>query len=171
MNAIKVLVVLALLVGCSGRAGRPTARASTRPQPEERGPKMTRIDDAELRSRLTAQEYHVTQQCGTEPPFTGKYWNEHRAGRYRCVACGQVLFDSQAKFDSGSGWPSYTAPAGESAVTTREDRSHGMVRVEVMCSKCGAHLGHVFEDGPEPTGPKKRFCINSAAMRFEPSEK
>lgn len=121
-------------------------------------------------TQLTPQQYAVTQEGATEPPFTGLYWDKTDPGIYRCICCGTALFSSDTKFDAGCGWPSYFAPIDEERIERLPDHSHGMVRTEVRCRKCGAHLGHVFGDGPEPTG--KRYCINSASLDFDakPSE-
>lgn len=123
----------------------------------------------ELRSKLTPEQYQVTQQCGTEPPFQNEYWDHHEPGTYMCVVCGEPLFSAEDKFDSGSGWPSFTQPAQDGAVAEKVDASHFMVRTEVQCKKCGAHLGHVFDDGPGPSG--QRYCINSASLIHKPEEK
>ena len=122
--------------------------------------------DDELRQRLTAEQYEVTQRAGTERAFTGAYWNTKDPGTYRCIVCDVPLFSSDTKFESGSGWPSFWEALDPSRVTLIEDRSHGMLRTEVRCANCGAHLGHRFPDGPQPTGD--RYCMNSASLRLDP---
>lgn len=121
--------------------------------------------DDEWRRELTPQQYRVLREKGTEPAFTGKYWNEHSAGLYRCAACGNPLFDASTKFDSGTGWPSFSEPIDDGRVATEDDRSLLMRRTEVHCARCGGHLGHVFDDGPQPTG--LRYCINSASLTLD----
>ena len=128
-------------------------------------PEVTKTDE-EWHAQLSPEQYEVLRQAGTERPWSGKYVNNHDDGTYRCAACGAVLFDSATKFESGSGWPSFFEPAVAEAVELIEDRSHGMTRTEVRCRRCGSHLGHVFPDGPRPTG--QRYCMNSLALDFEP---
>lgn len=128
----------------------------------------TQLTDEEWRERLGPERYQVLRQQGTERAFTGALWDEHRPGSYRCAGCGTELFEATAKYDSGCGWPSFHTAAEPAAIQELDDRSHGMVRTEVRCTNCGGHLGHLFDDGPQPTG--MRYCINSASLEFQPDD-
>lgn len=130
---------------------------------------MSTVDPDQLRQRLDPMQWHVTQEAGTEPAFTGRYWDCHDDGTYHCVVCDSPLFTSDTKYESGTGWPSFWEPVSPGSVELREDRSHGMVRTEVLCGSCGAHLGHLFDDGPAPTG--QRYCMNSASLDLHAGER
>ena len=167
-----------LVAGCglnSPTAAKPAAtnaQASSKPTATNAASSMKEKivkSEEEWKKELTPEQYRVLREKGTERAFTGAYWNNHEAGRYFCAGCGLELFASDAKFDSGCGWPSFHSPAKQDNLATTEDRSHFMERTEVLCSRCGGHLGHVFDDGPKPTG--LRYCINSAAIKFEKAEK
>jgi peptide-methionine (R)-S-oxide reductase len=151
------------LMACGLSPAGASASNSASPQT----PRLS-LTDAQWRAQLTDEQYRILREKGTERAFTGKFWNHHEQGTYVCAGCGQPLYESAAKFESGTGWPSFVKPVAADAVAEQSDHSHFMRRTEVLCSRCGGHLGHVFTDGPAPTG--LRYCINSASLKFIPRD-
>jgi peptide-methionine (R)-S-oxide reductase len=167
--SLLVVPLVAIAAGAGDKpasAPKPAEASGTRKSAQApSAPEKLVKTEEEWRKQLTPEQFHILREKGTERAFTGRYWNNHEAGIYRCAACGQPLFSSDTKFESGTGWPSFWQPLAPSAVELHEDSSFFMTRTEVLCSRCGGHLGHVFPDGPEPTG--LRYCMNSGALTFE----